>query len=85
MASPQKPGEKPKSPGKYRESGPEGGKISGARQVTMETDDTPLPPTQKPNRTWVKVPKKHAKKLITIKKSLYHQRGFLAHKMLSSI
>ena len=48
----QKPGEKPDRPGEYEESGPRGGEVPNPRQVTIEDDDTPLPPTQEPGRTW---------------------------------
>lgn len=60
MSDPQKPGENPKSPGEYQERGPYGGKLPNPRQVTIEPGDKPLPPTGKPNRTWVKIgpPKK---------------------------
>ena len=51
----QKPGEKPKKPGEYKEKGPRGGEVDNPRQVTIETGDTPLPPTQKPDRTWERV------------------------------
>ena len=55
MASLQKPGEKPIKPGEYVESGPRGGKVPEAWQVTIEGGDAPLPPTQKKNRTWKRV------------------------------
>ncbi len=48
----QKPGEKPARPGEYIERGPRGGRVPGARQVTMEPGDNPLPPTQKPGHIW---------------------------------
>ena len=48
----QKPGEKPNRPGEYQEVGPRGGQVSKPRRVTIEPGDTPLPPTQKPGRTW---------------------------------
>ena len=51
----QKPGEKPKKPGEYKEKGPRGGEVDKPRQVTIENGDTPLPPTQVPNRTWERV------------------------------
>jgi len=56
----QKPGEKPALPGEYIERGPQGGKVPGARQVTIEPGDAPLPPTRKPGRTWERIgpPKK---------------------------
>ena len=55
MSDGQKPGEKPKTAGEYEERGPRGGKISNPRQVTIEPRDDKLPPTQQPNRTWVKI------------------------------
>ena len=48
----QKPGETPQQPGEYIERGPRGGQVDDPRTVTMEPGDTPLPPTQKPGRTW---------------------------------
>lgn len=51
----QKPGEKPRTPGEYREVGPRGGEVSEPRQVTIEKGDTPLPPTQEAGRNWIKV------------------------------
>ena len=48
----QKPGTKPRRPGEYIERGPRGGKVSRPRIVTIEPGDSPLPPTQKPGRTW---------------------------------
>jgi len=60
----QKPGEKPARPGEYVERGPQGGEVPKARQVTIEPKDSPLPPTQKPGRTWERQeqPKKPSKK-----------------------
>ncbi|MDQ3549315.1 MAG: YjzC family protein [Chloroflexota bacterium] len=56
MASrPQKPGEIPQRPAEYEERGPRGGQVPKPRQVTIEPGDKPLPPTQKPDRTWVPV------------------------------
>ena len=52
MATTQKPGETPNRPGEYEEVGPRGGKVPNPRQVTIEEDDKPLPPTQKPGRQW---------------------------------
>ncbi len=52
MANRQKPGTKPKRPGEYIERGPRGGKVPRPRIVTIEPGDSPLPPTQKPGRTW---------------------------------
>lgn len=49
---PQKPGETPRSPGEYEERGRRGGKVPKPRRVTIEPGDKPLPPTQKPGRTW---------------------------------
>ncbi len=54
MAKPQKPGEIPAKPGEYGERGPRGGQIPNPRRVTIEPGDKPLPPTQKPDRTWVR-------------------------------
>ena len=48
----QKPGQIPVKPGKYGEKGPHGGQVSNPRVVTIEPGDKPLPPTQKPGRTW---------------------------------
>lgn len=50
----QKPGEKPAKPGEYIEVGPRGGKVQNPRIVTIEKGDTPLPPTQEPNRGWIR-------------------------------
>ena len=60
MANLQKPGENPDKPGEYIERGPRGGEVTDPRQVTIEPGDKPLPPTQKPNRTWERIgrPKK---------------------------
>ena len=60
MANPQKPGELPERPGEYEERGSRGGQVPKPRQVTIEPGDRPLPPTQKPDRTWVRTgpPKK---------------------------
>jgi hypothetical protein len=54
MTKLQKPGEKPARPGEYLESGPHGGKVPEARQVTIERGDKKLPPTQEKKRTWKK-------------------------------
>ena len=51
----QKPGENPARPGEYRERGPSSGNVPRARQVTIEPGDKPLPPTQKPGRSWERV------------------------------
>lgn len=50
-----KPGEKSKVTGKYVETGPKGGKLSGARYIFIVTGDRPLPPTQKKGRRWKRV------------------------------
>lgn len=50
-----KPGKNPPKSGEYVERGPRGGKVPSSRKVTMEPGDKPLPPTQKPNRTWERV------------------------------
>jgi len=52
MSDRQKPGENPNKPGEYTERGPRGGEIPHPRTVTIEPGDKPLPPTQKPGRTW---------------------------------
>ncbi|MCY4246044.1 MAG: YjzC family protein [Chloroflexi bacterium] len=52
MAKRQRPGNKPNKPGEYIERGPRGGKVPNPRIVTIEPGDSPLPPTQKPGRTW---------------------------------
>lgn len=54
MSNPQKPGEQPRASGEYEERGPRGGIIHDPRHVTIEPGDHPLPPTQEPNRTWVR-------------------------------
>lgn len=54
MSKLQKPGEKPARPGEYEERGPRGGSLPKPRRVTIEAGDQPLPPTQKPGRTWVR-------------------------------
>ena len=48
----QKPGEQPERPGEYQEVGPRGGQVPNAKRVTIEHGDSPLPPTQAPNRRW---------------------------------
>lgn len=48
----QKPGEKPRRPGEYEETGSRGGKVPKPRRVTIEPGDDRLPPTQKPRRRW---------------------------------
>ena len=52
MAARQKPGELPARSGEYVERGPRGGQVQNPRHVTIEAGDRPLPPTQKPGRTW---------------------------------
>ena len=56
----QKPGEKPSKSGEYIERGPRGGQVHKPIIATMESGDSPLPPTQKPGRTWERIgpPKK---------------------------
>ncbi|ASK21826.1 YjzC family protein [Halomonas sp. N3-2A] len=49
------PGQKPPSPGLYREVGPRGGEVPNARQVQTTSDDGHLPPTQVKGNNWVKV------------------------------
>lgn len=48
----QRPGQPPAKPGEYIERGPRGGEVPKPRRVTIELGDKPLPPTQKPGRTW---------------------------------
>jgi len=55
MSDLQKPGEKPDRPGEYRERGPQGGQVPGARQVTIEPGDDRLPPTSEPGHTWERI------------------------------
>lgn len=55
MPNTQKPGEKPNKSGEYEERGPRGGELPNPRQVTIEPNDDKLPPTQEPNRTWVRI------------------------------
>mgnify|MGYP001045489071 CR=1 FL=1 len=52
MPKTQKPGENPSRPGEYTERGPRGGEVQDPRVVNVEPGDKPLPPTQKPGRTW---------------------------------
>ena len=54
MANTQKPGENPDRPGEFIERGPRGDAVPKPKEVTMERGDRPLPPTQKPGRTWVR-------------------------------
>ena len=53
MSNLLKPGTDNASSGKYVEVGSRGGKVANARVVTIGTGDR-LPPTQKPDRNWVK-------------------------------
>jgi hypothetical protein len=57
----KKPGQKPPKPGEYQEIGERGGKVPNPRIVTIEEGDSPLPPTQKPDRKWKRTgpPKKN--------------------------
>ncbi|MCY4673162.1 MAG: YjzC family protein [Bacteroidetes bacterium] len=55
MSSLQKPGEIPAKPGEYIERGPRGGKVPAAREVTIDPEDKPLPPTQEPGRKWERI------------------------------
>ncbi len=55
MAITQKPGQIPQRPGEYLERGPRGGEVPHPRQVTIEPRDRPLPPTQEPRHTWVRI------------------------------
>jgi hypothetical protein len=54
-STPQKLGETPDRPGEYEERGPRGGQVPDPRHATIEVGDKPLPPTQKPDRTWVRI------------------------------
>ncbi len=51
MANLHKPGEDNQRPGKYVETGPQGGKIQNPREVTIDSGDR-LPPTQKSGNRW---------------------------------
>lgn len=51
----QKPGEKPTRSGEFIERGPRGGEVTSPRVVTIESSDSPLPPTQKPGHTWERI------------------------------
>lgn len=64
MPNTQKPGEIPERPGEHIERGPRGGEVPHPRTVTIEPGDKPLPPTQKPGRTWERIgpPKPGGKK-----------------------
>ncbi|MGM0897910.1 MAG: YjzC family protein [Bacillota bacterium] len=48
-----KPGTDNQPPGEYKEVGARGGKVPKARTATIDKGDQ-LPPTQEPNREWVK-------------------------------
>ena len=50
---PIKPGTDNQKPGTQIEVGPRGGHVSGGREVNIGRGDR-LPPTQKPNRGWVR-------------------------------
>ena len=52
---PIKPGTDNQHPGRYVEVGPRGGKVPNALEVHIDSGDR-LPPTQQPNRGWVKKP-----------------------------
>ena len=54
MAKSQNPGEKPRLPGEYKETGSRGGAVPKPKKVTMEPGDKPLPPTTKPGRKWTR-------------------------------
>ena len=58
MATTQKPGENPARPGKYIERDHQGRPVPSPRRVTIEPGDKPLPPTQKPGRTWERIGKR---------------------------
>ena len=49
------PGQKPPSSGEYLEVGPQGGKVSKPRQVSITPDDGHLPPTSKKGNNWRKL------------------------------
>lgn len=53
MATPIKPGTDNKPAGTYVEVGPRGGQVHDPRVVRIDYGDR-LPPTQEPNRGWVK-------------------------------
>lgn len=48
----QKPGEVPRKPAEYVETGPKGGDVPNPRKVTIEPGDRKLPPTLEPGRKW---------------------------------
>lgn len=51
MGKLHKPGEDNHKPGKYVETGPQGGKIPKPKEVEIGSGDR-LPPTQKPGNKW---------------------------------
>ena len=53
MSTPQKPGEKPNTPGKKIEIGPGGKPVSPPHEIVMPPGHKPLPPTEKPGQKWV--------------------------------
>lgn len=53
MSKPIKPGTDNQRPGTYIEVGPRGGQVSKPRVVNIDRGDR-LPPTQEPNRGWVR-------------------------------
>ena len=53
MAKPIKPGTDNQRPGTYIEVGPRGGQVNKPRVVNIDRGDR-LPPTQEPNRGWVR-------------------------------
>lgn len=55
MGIKQKPGETPQKSGEYVERGPKGGAVPNPRQVTIESGDEKMPPTQQPGRQWERV------------------------------
>lgn len=55
MSKLQKPGEKPAKSGEYIERKRTGQPVRKPRQVTMETGDSPLPPTQERDHRWERI------------------------------
>ena len=51
MSNLHKPGEDDQRPGKYIETGPQGGKLEKPREVEIDPGDR-LPPTQKSGNKW---------------------------------
>jgi len=51
----QKPGEKPKGAGEYKEVGFKGEEVRNARVVSMDATDDHLPPTQEEGHKWKKI------------------------------